>query len=101
MGNLLKQASDIISLLAPEYTVPGDMQVLKKKIYRGPHLHSATPMIAIQLDLGQIEHGPPIKSLASKKNFSRYSPALKTTAVPMGITAGWLSAFRREHGLGM
>src|SRR5215213_8918681 len=34
------------------------MQIFEAAIYRGPHLFSATPMIRIQLDLGELENWP-------------------------------------------
>jgi cyanophycin synthetase len=34
------------------------LRVLERAIYRGPHLYSATPMIRIQIDLGQFERAP-------------------------------------------
>src|SRR4051812_40574583 len=34
------------------------MHVIEAAIYRGPHLFSATPMIRIQLDLGELESWP-------------------------------------------
>jgi cyanophycin synthetase len=34
------------------------MRVLEKGVYRGPHLFSATPMIRVQLDLGELENWP-------------------------------------------
>src|SRR4051794_28955500 len=34
------------------------MHVIEAAIYRGPHLFSATPMIRIQLDLGDLESWP-------------------------------------------
>src|SRR3954453_302116 len=34
------------------------MRVLAKSVYRGPHRYSMTPMVRIQLDLGELENWP-------------------------------------------
>jgi len=44
--------------LAPVNKIHLKMRVLEKGVYRGPHLYSHTPMIRIQIDLGELEQWP-------------------------------------------
>lgn len=34
------------------------MNIIERAVYRGPHLYSATPMIRITIDLGELEYAP-------------------------------------------
>src|SRR3989338_9105598 len=42
----------------PKAPPPRPMRLLAVNAYRGPHLYSATPMIRLQLDLGDLEAFP-------------------------------------------
>jgi cyanophycin synthetase len=47
------QASDAVAQL-----IAAPVSVVEVGVYRGPHVYSHTPMVRIQLDLGQMEHWP-------------------------------------------
>ena len=54
---------------------PRPLTVLERGVYRGPHLYSATPMVRIQLDLGELEAHPTNTFRASPKPCSPGCPA--------------------------
>src|ERR1700710_2215583 len=52
------------------------MSVVEKSVYRGPHLCSATPMIRIQLDLGELEQWPTNRIPGFTEALSQILPSL-------------------------
>jgi cyanophycin synthetase len=55
---------------------PAPMRVIEKSVYRGPHLYSATPMIRIQLDLGDLERWPTDRIPAFAEALTQMLPSL-------------------------
>jgi cyanophycin synthetase len=70
------------------------MEVLSCRVYRGPHLYSKTPMIQIQLDLGELEAWPTNRLPGFSEALVAALPDLQRHGCSYGEPGGFI---RRMH----
>lgn len=87
------------SIIFPLVNPASKMKVLGKKIYRGPHFYSHTPMIRIELNLGALEYWPTNKIPGFKEALLDLLPGLKQHGCSYGAPGGFVR--RIEEGTWM
>src|SRR3954462_750303 len=77
------------------------MHVIEAAIYRGPHLFSATPMIRVQLDLGELESWPTDRLPGFRDRLLACCRAWASMSAHWGTRAGSASGCMRAPGSAM
>src|SRR3954468_3271997 len=75
-------------------------EVLGVRVYRGPHLYSASPMIQIQLDLGVLEAWPTNKLPGFREALVAALPGLERHGCSYGQPGGFIRRMQEGTWLG-
>lgn len=75
--------------IKPQAVTQSCMTVLGKRVYHGPHLYSHTPMIRIELDLGELEQRPTNKIPGFKEKLLALLPGLDRHGCSYGEAGGF------------
>lgn len=76
------------------------MRVLQKKIFRGPHLYSQTPMVQVQIDLEELENYPTNKIPGLTENLLQILPGLRNHGCSYGEPGGLVRRMTEGTWLG-
>ncbi|HYW15118.1 MAG TPA: cyanophycin synthetase [Allosphingosinicella sp.] len=76
------------------------MQVTEVGVYRGPHYYSHTPMIRIQLDLGQLEEWPSNRIAGFTDGLLRLLPGVGRHGCSLRVRGGFERRLREGTWLG-
>src|SRR3954469_8900384 len=79
---------------------PHPMQVLACRVYRGPHLYSHSPMIQIQLDLGDLENWPTDRLEGFPESLTTALPGLFRHGCSYGEPGGFVRRMKEGTWLG-
>lgn len=96
MSHLQDQACASGAAAAP----PRPLRVLERSVYRGPHLYSASPMIRVQLDLGDLEAWPTNRLPAFTDRLLQLLPSLAGHGCSLRAPGGFVSRLRDGTWLG-
>lgn len=88
------------SYAASESAVTRSIAVLSAKVYRGPHLYSALPMIQLQLDLGTLEAWPTNKIEGFSDRLLALLPGLWEHGCSYGEAGGFVRRMNEGTWLG-
>src|SRR4051812_36906375 len=72
------------------------MRIIETAVYRGPHLYSRTPMVRIQLDLGNLAERDTSQIPGFAEELTRLLPGLRRHHCSKGRPGGFLE--RLEEG---
>jgi cyanophycin synthetase len=86
--------------VSPQEILSPPLRVLKCKVYRGPHLYSHTPMILIQVDLGQLETFPTNKIPNFTSKLLELLPRLVQHTCSKGVAGGFVERLNEGTWLG-
>ena len=76
------------------------LEVLECRVYRGPHLYSHTPMIRIQVDLGELEQFPTNKLPGFTEKLLERLPGLVQHTCSTGKIGGFVERLNNGTWLG-
>lgn len=76
------------------------MRILERAVYRGPHLYSATPMIRLKVDLGELENWPTNRLDGFAAALLERLPGLREHHCSRGQRGGLLERLREGTWLG-
>ncbi|WP_210528736.1 cyanophycin synthetase [Rubellimicrobium arenae] len=76
------------------------MQVRRIRVYRGPHLHSMTPMVQVELDLGWLEQWPTDRLGEFSARLVALLPGLADHGCSDGVPGGFLRRLEEGTWLG-
>lgn len=79
---------------------PGGIKVIGKKVYRGPHLASRTPMICMTVDLGLLENYPTDKIAGFTGKLLNVLPGLQDHGCSYGEPGGFVRRMQEGTWLG-
>jgi cyanophycin synthetase len=74
------------------------MQILERRVYRGPNLYAHFPVIRMNLDLGELEHWPSAKIPGFVDGLLGTMPSLVQHTCSYGDTGGFVRRLREENG---
>jgi cyanophycin synthetase len=86
------------AIIFPIITEP--MKVVRKNVYRGPHLYSHTPMISLELDLARLENWPTNKIPDFKEKLLALLPSLQRHGCSYGVAGGFIKRVEEGTWLG-
>jgi cyanophycin synthetase len=70
------------------------MQILERRVYRGPNLYAHFPVIRMNLDLGELEHWPSAKIPGFVDGLLGTMPSLVQHTCSYGDTGGFVRRLR-------
>ena len=74
------------------------MQILERRVYRGPNLYAHFPVIRMNLDLGELEHWPSATIPGFVDGLLAAIPSLEQHTCSYGDSGGFVRRLREEHG---
>lgn len=98
MGSQFLHSTPVSTLKVP--SLNKKMTILAKAVYRGPHLHSRTPMVRIELDLGVLENWPTNKIDGFKDRLLGLLPDLQEHGCSYGAPGGFVKRLEEGTWLG-
>ena len=74
------------------------MQILERRVYRGPNLYAHFPVIRLSLDLGELEHWPSATIPGLVDGLLAAIPSLRQHTCSYGDAGGFVRRLSEDHG---
>jgi cyanophycin synthetase len=100
MGHARNTPNHFFLTGTPEEILSPPLQILECRVYRGPHLYSHTPMIRIQVDLGELEEFPTNKLPNFSAKLLECLPKLAQHTCSKGHTGGFVERLHEGTWIG-
>ena len=77
------------------------MQIIERRVYRGPNLYAHFPVIRLTIDLQELEQWPSAKIPSFNENLVELLPSLQEHTCSYGVEGGFLRRLREDEGTWM